>query len=37
MQGEFPLLGFSIGLTVTTLLVSGLLWHFQRRHVLKID
>jgi hypothetical protein len=37
MQGEFPLMPFSIGLAVATLVLSGVLWHFQRRHVVKLD
>jgi hypothetical protein len=37
MQGEFPIVTFSVGLSVGTLILSVLVWHFQRRHVVKLD
>ena len=36
-KGKFPVIEFSVGLSVGTVVLSGLLWHFQRRHVVKID
>lgn len=36
-KGEFPSVLFSVSLVIGTLVISGLLWIAQRRHVVKID
>jgi hypothetical protein len=36
-RGEFPTFSYVFGLGLTTIVLSGVFWHFQRRHVIKQD